>query len=129
MGRWFEVIRLRSFLDTADHSVNSSNFGSSALISPMMRVMQKHLVLFSAFVGCILMASLYAEDFKPDAGFIALFNGTDLTGWHHADGWALDGKTDAGDGRYTVKDGVLVGNASPGRVLLWTTKEFKGDFV
>lgn len=85
-----------------------------------------------------LVSQLIAQEFAPEAGFVLLFNGKDLTGWHHrtisttqpaVEGPALDGKTDAGDGRYTVKDGVLVGNSATGRQLLWTVKEYKGDFV
>lgn len=79
-----------------------------------------------------LTASLRAADFSPEPGFTALFNGQDLTGWHHADGPALDGKTDPGDGRYSIKDGALSGNdakAEKGRVLLWTTKSYAGNFI
>jgi hypothetical protein len=79
-----------------------------------------------------LASPLRAEEFTPEPDFVALFNGKDLTGWHHKDGPALDGLTDAGDGRYSVKDGALVGNdakAGKGRVLLWTAKEFTGNFV
>jgi len=90
-----------------------------------------------ALLACILAASLRAADFTPEPGFTALLNGKDLTGWHHkdaagADGPALDGKTDPGDGRYTLQGDALVGNdakAEKGRVLLWTTKEFKGNLV
>ncbi|MEO5957800.1 MAG: DUF1080 domain-containing protein [Opitutaceae bacterium] len=81
---------------------------------------------------CALLAPLRAVNFSPEPGFTALFNGKDLTGWHLQDGPPLDGKTDGGDGRYSIKDGALVGNdakAEKGRVLLWTTKEFKGNFV
>lgn len=89
-------------------------------------------------LGLGLVAPLLAQDFKPEEGFELLFNGKDLTGWQHrtvsttqpsVDGPALDGKTDAGDGRYAVKDGVLVGNTATGRQLLWTTKEYKGNFT
>lgn len=85
-----------------------------------------------------LVAPLIAQEFTPEADFVLLFNGKDLTGWRHrtvsttqpaVDGPALDGKTDAGDGRYTVKDGVLVGNTSTGRQLLWTTKPYTGNYV
>jgi hypothetical protein len=90
--------------------------------------MKYSLQVSLAVLACVLVAPLFAEDFKPDAGFIALFNGADLTGWQHKNapttgpttGPALDGKTDAGDGRYTVKDGALAGNTATGRVLLWT---------
>ena len=90
-----------------------------------------------ALLVCALLAPLHAADFTPEPGFTPLFNGHDLTGWHHKDaalndGPALDGKTDPGDGRYSIQDGALTGNdarAEKGRVLLWTKKEFKGNFV
>ena len=85
-----------------------------------------------ALLVCALVAPLRAADFSPEPGFTALFNGKDLTGWHHQDGPALDGLTDPGDGRYSIQDGALVGNdakATKGRVLLWTTKAFTGNFV
>ena len=85
-----------------------------------------------AFLACAFAAPLIAADFAPEPGFTALFNGKDLTGWHHQDGPALDGLTDPGDGRFTIKDGALTGNtakAEKGRVLLWTTKSFTGNFV
>lgn len=81
---------------------------------------------------CALAAASFAADFSPEPGFTALFNGRDFTGWRHQDGPALDGKTDPGDGRYAIKDGAMAGNdakAEKGRVLLWTTKEFAGNFV
>jgi Domain of Unknown Function (DUF1080) len=85
-----------------------------------------------ALLLCALAAPLRAADFSPEPGFAALFNGKDLTGWHHADGPELTGKTDPGDGRYLVKEGALSGNdskAEKGRVLLWTMKSFTGNFV
>ncbi|HWA26423.1 MAG TPA: DUF1080 domain-containing protein [Lacunisphaera sp.] len=77
-------------------------------------------------------AVLSAQEFSPEPGFKALFNGRDLTGWHHKDGPPLDGLADAGDGRYTVVDGAITGNADKathGRVLLWTTQDHTGNFV
>ena len=48
--------------------------------------------------------TLLADDWKPETGFVSLFNGKDLTGWHYKDEPAniLDGKTDATDGRYSA---------------------------
>ncbi|MEO7413133.1 MAG: DUF1080 domain-containing protein [Opitutaceae bacterium] len=80
----------------------------------------------------LLVTLAPAADFSPEPGFTALFNGKDLTGWQHKDEPALDGKTDPGDGRFTIKDAALSGNdekAAKGRVLLWTTKSFTGNFV
>jgi len=86
--------------------------------------------LFSILALC--GATLCAGEFAPEPGFTALFNGKDLTGWRHKDGPPLDGRSDAGDGRYTVVDGAISGNgdkATHGRVLLWTTQEYTGNFV
>ncbi|HWA10047.1 MAG TPA: DUF1080 domain-containing protein [Opitutaceae bacterium] len=82
-----------------------------------------------ALAAAVLSVLARAADFTPEAGFTALFNGHDLTGWHHKDGPPLDGKTDAEDGRYTVKDGALAGNGEKGRVLLWTVKDLPKNFV
>ena len=77
------------------------------------------------------------EDFKPEPGFVSLYNGKDLTGWGYrdADGKvteAFDGRTDASDKRYTAKPGVLVVNPQPEGAQrlrqLWTTREFPKDF-
>jgi Domain of Unknown Function (DUF1080) len=89
------------------------------------------LAAFSLLL-CTLAAPAHAADFSPEPGFTALFNGKDLTGWHHADGPALDGKTDPEDGRYAIKDGALTANdakAEKGRVLLWTTRSYTGNFM
>jgi hypothetical protein len=107
--------------------------GIYAQLFPATLFLMNHPTLVRlALVVCALAAPLRAADFSPEPGFTALFNGHDLTGWHHKDGPALDGLTDPGDGRYSIKDEALVGNdakATKGRVLLWTTKEFTGNFV
>lgn len=102
----------------------------------MLRSMNYPRLLRLASVVLSVSASawVYAADFVPDAGFTALLNGRDLTGWHHKDkdgkeGPALDGKTDAGDGRFTVQDGGLVGNGATGRSVLWTVKDLPKNFV
>ncbi len=88
---------------------------------------------YPMLAGLVLMVgAMSAAEFTPEPGFTALFNGRDLTGWHHKDGPALDGLIDAGDGRYTVVDGAMTGNgdkATHGRVLLWTVAEHTGNFI
>ncbi|QEL13627.1 3-keto-disaccharide hydrolase [Limnoglobus roseus] len=69
------------------------------------------LVRLAAFlVGVsLLLSPTRGDDFKPDAGFTALFNGKDLTGWKKTKGGdSLDGKAEAYDKRFTVADGTLV---------------------
>jgi hypothetical protein len=48
------------------------------------------------------------KDLKPEEGFTALFNGKDLTGWRYKGSKeALEGKTETGDGRVQVINGVI----------------------
>ena len=80
--------------------------------------------------------ALLADDWKPEEGFVSLFNGKDLTGWHYKDEPAtiLDGKTEATDGRYSGKDGIVTvhpHDAAKGPRIrqLWTVREFPKDFI
>ena len=88
---------------------------------------------FIATLSLLLSAGL-AEDFKPEAGFISLINGKDLTGWGYKPGEKFDGKTESSDGRYTAKDGMIVVNdfnAAKGPHLrqLYTTQQFPKNFI
>jgi lysophospholipase L1-like esterase len=92
-----------------------------------------------------------ADDFKPEEGFVSLFNGKDLTGWGYratpprkgapkpgaplivevkAD-QSFEGRTESADGRYRAINGRLViTTPAEGRRIqaLWTTREFPEDF-
>ncbi len=80
-----------------------------------------------------------AEDWKPEPGFVSLYNGKDLTGWGYRDKEqkvleTFDGKAEASDGRYSAKPGILVvngHNAEKGPKLrqLWTTQVFPKNFI
>ena len=90
-------------------------------------------------LACLSLASVKAEDWTPEAGFVSLFNGKDLTGWSFRDKQQVitekfDGKTESSDsGRYSAKDGVLTVNFPknvPRLVAqMWTVQEFPKDFV
>ena len=87
---------------------------------------------YPALVVLLLAVALRAGEFTPETDFSALFNGRDLSGWHHQGGPDLAGLIDAGDGRYTVVDGAISANADKAthaRVLLWTAAEHTGNFV
>ena len=89
--------------------------------------------LFS-LAGFLIVApshiAMSADGFKPEPGYVSLFNGKDLTGWGYQTNH-FDGKPGSSDGRYTVKDGNLVVNPKEPRLMqiLWTTREFPKDFV
>ena len=99
------------------------------------------------------------DHFTPEAGFVSLFNGHDLTGWgvrpttdedrasakrwqdSDPDGpdWpvvkeaaSFDGKTTSDDGRFVAKNGrLIVTTPSAGRKIqkLWTTREYPKNFT
>jgi hypothetical protein len=71
-----------------------------------------------------------ADEFKLEEGYTSLFNGKDLTGWKVGRGGkvALDGKTSALDGRFEVKNGIIMVNLGRGIQDLYTVKEFNKDF-
>ena len=97
----------------------------------------RHLLAASLVAGATLTVTA-ADDFKPEPGFKLLYNGKDLTGWGYRDKdgkveAALDGKSEATDGRYSAKPGILVVNPhdeakGPRLRQLWTTAEFPKNF-
>jgi lysophospholipase L1-like esterase len=71
------------------------------------------------------------DDFKPEPGFVSLFNGRDLTGWGYRTN-NFDGLATSSEGRYVAKNGRLIVTTPPeGRKIaqLWTTREFPKNFV
>ncbi len=76
------------------------------------------------------------DNFKPEEGFVSLFNGRDLTGWGYKgkDGSreSFDGKVMSSDGRYMAINGRLVVTTPPeySRITqLWTAREFPKNFT
>ena len=95
---------------------------------------------------CHLIASLLislalpasgADDFKPEPGYVSLYNGKDLAGWGYRtnlyEGKAanLEGKPISDDGRYSGTNGVLAVHPRTPRLMqiIWTTQEFPKDFI
>ena len=70
-----------------------------------------------------------ADDFKPEPGYISLFNGKDLTGWGYKTN-NFDGKTASDDGRYSAGDGILTVHSRVPRLVqqISTTQQFSNDF-
>lgn len=78
------------------------------------------------------------DEFRPEEGFVSLFNGRDLTGWGFRDPKSLapqsnfDGKATSTDGRYLAKHGRIIVTTPPeGRRVqqMWTTREFPKNFT
>ena len=90
-------------------------------------------------LGLLSVAQVKAEDWAPEAGFVSLFNGKDLSGWCFRTKTQeitdkFDGKTESTDkGRYSAKDGILTVNAPkdvPRLVAqIWTVQEFPKNFT
>jgi hypothetical protein len=89
------------------------------------------VALLAAFAAS---ASGKAEDFKPEEGFVSLFNGKDLSGWEYKGSKEnLEGKTSTADERVKVEDGVIVmmekdKNGKSGIKDLYTVKKFPRNF-
>ena len=81
------------------------------------------------FLGPVALSVTRADDFKPEPGYISLFNGTDLTGWGYRTN-NFDGKTASDDGRYSAGDGILtVHPRTPRKIqVIWTSREFSNNF-
>jgi hypothetical protein len=88
--------------------------------------------LLSAAVLCVsALAASAADEFKLEPGFVLLFDGKSLDGWQTkaAKPAKLDGKTDAFDKRFVVKDGELVIDPKvKGDRYIETVRQFAGDF-
>jgi hypothetical protein len=79
-----------------------------------------------------------AGDWKPDAGFESLFDGTTLSGWCYRSKEGevtekFDGKMMSSDGRYSAGNGILTVNYPVGverKVQQsWTLREFPKNFI
>ena len=83
---------------------------------------------FALLVSPFLLSAVGADE----PGFRPLFNGKDLTGWRVGN-TDLAGKTASDDGRFAVKDGVLVITGSkekpPKITEIDTVESFDGDFT
>jgi len=103
--------------------------------SAMKHLVLKHLpVLCSTLLCLALIATTRADDWKPDEGFVALYNGKDLTGWGYSDDEKFDGKTETTDNRFAAKGEALTviahDQSKPPRIRkLFTTQKFPTDFV
>jgi hypothetical protein len=81
---------------------------------------------------CAAGVTLAADEFKLEPGYKLLFNGKNLDGWQTKAGKPvpLEGKTEAFNKRYVVKDGELVIDpAVKGDRYIETVQPLSGDFT
>jgi Domain of Unknown Function (DUF1080) len=88
--------------------------------------------LLSLAIPLLILSVSFAfaeDDFKPEPGYVSLFNGKDLTGWGYKTN-NFDGKAMSDDGRYSAGDGVLTVHPRVPRLIqqLSTTQAFSNDF-
>ncbi len=84
-------------------------------------------------VLAIILSTFFLNAARADEpGFKPIFNGKDLTGWRQGK-TDLTGKTATDDGRFAVKDGVLVITGStdkpPKMTEIDTADSYDGDFI
>jgi acetyl esterase/lipase len=97
-------------------------------MSPLARRQAIGLTVAVLLVSSLLLPAARADE----PGFKPLFNGKDLSGWRlgYAD---LAGKTATDDGRFAVKDGILVITGSESRppkmAEIDTAESYDGDFT
>jgi acetyl esterase/lipase len=76
--------------------------------------------------------SLVSATRADEPGFAPIFNGKDLTGWRQG-ATNLDGKAATEDGRFAVRDGILVISGStekpPKMTEIDTAESYDGDFT
>lgn len=90
------------------------------------------LVVVANAIRTIILAPVGARaaEFKPEPGYVSLFNGHDLTGWGYRTN-NFDGKLVSDDGRYSGTNDVLTVHPREPRLVqtIWTTREFAHDFI
>jgi hypothetical protein len=107
-------------------------------IHPFHRPMKTRRLLLAIVCAGAALCSLRADDFKPEPGFISLFNGQDLTGWCYreegkpdaAANASFDGKLESTDARYSAANGALVVHPKTPRQIskIWTQQAFPKNF-
>ena len=97
-------------------------------MSPLHRRRTAESIVFALLFSTFLLSAARADE----PGFKPIFNGKDLTGWRL--GYTeLAGKTASDDGRFAVKDGILVITGSkdtpPKMAEIDTVESYDGDFT
>ena len=119
----------KSQANNACHQFATHHFFSHPIQKMMDSTCLLRVSIAVLFLGPVALPVTRADDFKPEPGYVSLFNGTDLTGWGYRTN-NFDGKTASDDGRYSAGDGILtVHPRTPRKIqVIWTSREFSNDF-
>ena len=97
-----------------------------------MNALHRRRMAGSSVVVLLVSMFLIPAARADEPGFQSLFNGKDLTGWRLGN-TDLAGKTASDDGRFAVKDGILVitgSNSTPPKMAeIDTAESYDGDFT
>lgn len=122
----------------ADENGNAKEPEFPDLLHPNERGYTKWAKALQPLLATTGFVETTRERFKPEDGFISLFNGRDLTGWGFRDMKSMIQKSDfsglkqSDDRRYQVINGRIVVTTPPeGRRIqqMWTTKNFPENFI
>lgn len=110
-------------------------YARSLPVLPFPTVCLMTRIFLTLGLFCTPLGLFAADDFKPEPGFVLLFNGKDLTGWKIAatkdkdkSGESLEGKTESPTKRFVVADGVIVVDPkAKGDLSITTDKTFAKD--
>ncbi len=96
-----------------------------------MKIHHVSIIRIAIGLACsLILSQARADDFKPESGYVSLFNGKDLTGWGYQTN-NFDGKTASDDARFSATNGALTVHPREPRLIqkIWTTREFTNDFI
>ncbi len=145
-----QIIVLETWVLFADAAGNAKKPEFPDLLHPNKAGYAKWAAALRPIFATLGHLETEPDTFKPEPGFVSLFNGKDLTGWGFRatpkrkgkrrgpsrpsveKDVSFDGKTASNDGRYVAVNGrLVVTTPAEGRRIqqLWTTREFPKDFV
>src|SRR5205085_12140105 len=91
------------------------------------------LLCLSSVAILLLSGCATSSHWKPEPGFISLYNAKDLTGWRYKTNEVFDGTLTTTDARYTARGEMLVVNpheeGKPRYGQLYAVREFPRDFI
>jgi len=126
-----QVTFIETWLLFADKQGDAPKEEFPDLLHPNKAGYQKWAAALHPILATLGFLETEPDNFTPEAGFVSLFNGRDLTGWGYRTN-NFDGQTASSEGRYVAKNGRLIVTTPPEfrkNTALWTTRQFPKDFI